>query len=188
MLKDGEKFEPLGNGIQIIVSNEHKFWTDTVLLANFAKPKKSDNACDLGTNFAKPKKSDNACDLGTGCGAIPLIWCRNAPPKSITAVEIQENACDMLQRSLTLNNIQNINVINSDLRELDGKVQFSSYNLVVCNPPYKAEGTGIVNPNDAHKIARHEFSCTMQEIIQTASKLLNFSGRLCYVPTPRKIK
>ena len=163
MLKDGEKLEPLGNGIQIIVSSEHKFWTDTVLLAN----------------FAKPKKSDNACDLGTGCGAIPLIWCRNAPPKSITAVEIQENACDMLQRSLALNNIQNISVINSDLRELDGKVKFSSYNLVVCNPPYKAEGTGIVNPNDAHKIARHEFSCTMQEIIQTASKLLNFSGRLC---------
>lgn len=171
MLKDGEKLEPLGNGIQIIVSSEHKFWTDTVLLAN----------------FAKPKKSDNACDLGTGCGAIPLIWCRNAPPKSITAVEIQENACDMLQRSLALNNIQNISVINSDLRELDGKVQFSSYNLVVCNPPYKAEGTGIVNPNDAHKIARHEFSCTMQEIIQTASKLLNFSGRLCMCQRPERL-
>ena len=145
MLKDGEKLEPLGNGIKIIVSDEHKFWTDTVLLAN----------------FAKPKKSDNACDLGTGCGAIPLIWCRNAPPKSITAVEIQENACDMLQRSIALNNIQNIHVIHSDLRELDGKVPFSSYNLVVCNPPYKAEGTGIVNPNDAHKIARHEFSCRL---------------------------
>ena len=40
MLKDGEKWEPLGNGIQIIVSDEHKFWTDTVLLASFAKPKK----------------------------------------------------------------------------------------------------------------------------------------------------
>ena len=65
MLKDGEKWEPLGNGIQIIVSDEHKFWTDTVLLAS----------------FANPKKSDNACDLGTGCGAIPLIWCRNTPPR-----------------------------------------------------------------------------------------------------------
>ena len=44
MLLDGEKFEPLGSGIEVIVSKRHIFWTDTILLANFAKPKKSDLA------------------------------------------------------------------------------------------------------------------------------------------------
>ena len=123
------------NGIKIIVSGEHKFWTDTVLLAN----------------FAMPKKNDKACDLGTGCGAIPLIWSRNNIPKHVTAVEIQENACSMLERSIELNKIENISVINADLRELDGLVKYSSYDMVVCNPPYKAVGTGIVNPDDSLK-------------------------------------
>lgn len=39
MLLEGEKFEPLGSGIEVIVSKRHIFWTDTILLANFAKPK-----------------------------------------------------------------------------------------------------------------------------------------------------
>ena len=171
VLKDGEKLEPLGNGIKIIVSGEHKFWTDTVLLAN----------------FAMPKKNDKACDLGTGCGAIPLIWSRNNIPKYVTAVEIQENACSMLERSIELNKIENISVINADLRELDGLVKYSSYDMVVCNPPYKAVGTGIVNPDDSLKIARHESDCTMGDIIQTASRLLNFSGKLCMCQRPERL-
>ena len=70
MLKEGEKIEPLGGGVKIIVSEEHKFWTDTVLLAD----------------FAAPKKNDKACDLGSGCGPIPLMWLRNSGPEHITAV------------------------------------------------------------------------------------------------------
>lgn len=172
MLLPGEKLEPLGSGISIIVSENYKFWTDTILLAD----------------FAKPKKSDKACELGTGCGAIPLIWCRKNPPKSIDAVEIQQDACSMLQRSIAYNHLDHqIQVIHSDLRELRGKVLFSSYDLVVCNPPYKAEGTGIASKEDAHKIARHECMASMEEIIKAAAGLLNFSGRLCMCQRPERL-
>ena len=36
------KFEPLGNGFGLWVSNNHIFGTDAILLANFAKAKPSD--------------------------------------------------------------------------------------------------------------------------------------------------
>ena len=87
VLNDGEKLEPLGNGIKVIVSKNHAFGTDTVLLAN----------------FSAPRKSDNVCELGTGCGAIPLIWSRDDVPQSVTAIDIQEEACSQLCRSVTLN-------------------------------------------------------------------------------------
>lgn len=167
-----EKTEPLGKGIRIIVSEEHTFWTDTVLLAD----------------FAKPKKNDKACDLGSGCGAIPLIWAREPYPKKITAVEIQENACDMLNRSLELNGLtERIEVLNSDLRELKVKLASGSYDLVVCNPPYKAEGAGIQSKASAHIIARHESMCTMDDIAKAAAWLLNFSGRLCMCQRPERL-
>ena len=35
-----EKLEQLGNGISVIVSDEHKISTDTLLLEDFACPKK----------------------------------------------------------------------------------------------------------------------------------------------------
>ncbi len=172
MLKDGEKLEPLGKNVRIIVSHEHKFWTDTVLLAH----------------FSKPNKKDTACELGSGCGAIPLIWSRDNVPLKVDAVELQENACSMLQRSIELNHLENkITVVHSDLRNLKGKLPFSTYQLVVCNPPYKAAGTGIVNPLSSHQIARHETECTTDDITFAASKLLQFSGRLCMCQRPERL-
>lgn len=173
MLKENEKIEPFGGGIRIIVSDEHKFWTDTVLLADFAMPKKSDK---------------KVCELGCGCGPIPLIWLRKGSSANITAVEIQENACDMFGRSLLLNNIgKNVEIINSDLRYLKGKVTPSSYDLVVCNPPYKAEGTGIISDLDSRIIARHESMCTMNDIAFCAKMLLRFSGRFCMCQRPERL-
>ncbi|MBQ8134652.1 MAG: methyltransferase [Clostridia bacterium] len=172
MLKEGEKIEPLGGGVKIIVSEEHKFWTDTVLLAD----------------FAAPKKNDKACDLGSGCGPIPLMWLRNSGPEHITAVEIQENACEMFGRSLAMNGFSDrVDIINSDLRDLKGKVMLSSYDLVVCNPPYKADGAGIRSSSKPHMIARHESMCTMNDIVAAARSLLNFSGRFCMCQRPERL-
>lgn len=172
MLLEGEKLEPLGNGYKIIVSKQHTFWNDTILLAN----------------FSSPKNSDMAVDLGAGCGGISLIWCRNNTTKSIYAVEIQETACDMLNRSVKLNNLENkISVINTDLCNLKGVLPFGTFDIVVCNPPYKAIGTGIVNNSNQQKIARHETFCTIDDITQTASKLLRFSGRFCLCLRPERL-
>ena len=53
-------------------------------------------------------------------------------PKKITAVEIQENACDMLNRSLELNGLtERIEVLNSDLRELKVKLASGSYDRLL---------------------------------------------------------
>ncbi len=171
-MKEGEKIEPLGGGVKIIVSDEHKFWTDTVLLAD----------------FAEPKKNDKACDLGSGCGSIPLMWLRNGSPQHITAVEIQENACDMFERSLAMNKLSDrVDIIHSDLRELKGRVSLSSYDLVVCNPPYKANGAGIKSRSQSHIIARHESMCTIDDIALAAKALLNFSGRFCMCQRPERL-
>ncbi len=172
MLEENERLEPLGGGIKIIVSDEHKFWTDTVLLAD----------------FSKPRKNDKACDLGSGCGTIPLIWMRNDCPGFVTAVEIQENACSMLRRSLELNGLRDkAEVICSDLRELRGKVGLSSYDVVVCNPPYKAAGSGIKSSGKSQLIARHETMCTMKDIAAAAKALLRFSGRFCMCQRPERL-
>ncbi len=172
MLKENEKIEPLGGGVRIIVSEEHKFWTDTVLLAN----------------FAAPRKNDMVCDLGSGCGPIPLMWLREDKPSFVTAVEIQENACSMMQRSLEMNGLTDrVQIIHSDLRELKGKVSLSAYDLVVCNPPYKADGTGIRSTSTAHLIARHENMCTLNDISAAAKSLLRFSGRFCMCQRPERL-
>ncbi|MBR2714606.1 MAG: methyltransferase [Ruminococcus sp.] len=177
MLSSNEKFEPLGNGIEIIVSDIHHFSTDTILLSD----------------FAKPKASDYVVELGTGCGTMPLLWVRDKKIKEITAIDIQQDAIDMLTKSIN-HNIENgndncscIKPMCADLKDLKGKCEFGKYNLVVCNPPYKLSGSGITNPDSKKLLARHEESCTLDDICETASHLLQFSGRLCICQRPERL-
>ena len=164
--------EPLGNGIGIYVSDSYHFSTDTILLADFSK---SDG-------------HKKCVEFGTGCGTIPLLWCRHNKNLEIAAVEIQENACKLAQKSVDYNNLGgNIRIINSDLKELKGKLPFGYYDVVACNPPYKIAGGGLTNPESAKQIARHETECTLDDICKAASQLLQFGGRFCICQRPERL-
>ncbi len=164
MLLPGESIEKLSDKIELIVSKEHTFGTDTILLAD----------------FSMPKKHEFAVELGTGCGAIPLYWCSMVQVKSVIAIDIQLAACSQLIRSIKLNHIENIiKVINADIRNPIKDIPLHSCDLVVCNPPYKVTGGGLVNDNDHRRIARHEHECTIDDVSKAAARLLNFGGRLC---------
>lgn len=171
MLKTDEHFEPLGNGIEVIVSKIHRFGTDTVLLAD----------------FSKPKEWENACELGSGCGAISFIWCREKPPKHITAVELQSDGADMISRGAKHNGLESrIDVLNEDLRNLSVLTP-SSFDVVACNPPYKQQGGGIINPEQGRLLARHEYTCTIEDVCKSAARLLRFGGRLCICQRPERL-
>ncbi len=164
--------EPLGNGIQIYVSESYRFSTDTILLAD----------------FSMPKGKKKCAELGTGCGTIPLLWSRHNKEIETDAVEIQTDACTLAQKSVELNNLcDKIRVINADLKDLKGKLTFGCYDLVVCNPPYKIGGGGITNPQGSKQIARHETECTLDDICSAASKLLQFGGSFCVCQRPERL-
>lgn len=169
--------EPLGNGVEIFVSENHHFTTDTILLAH----------------FARAKASDKAVDLGTGCGTIPLLWIRENPPAEIAAAELQKEAVELLKKSILLNKENGIDSVAAvtpvlcDLRQLRGVLPFGYYTLVVCNPPYKPDGTGLKNPDAAKTAARHETDCTVDDVCKAAAELLQFSGRFCLCLRPERL-
>ena len=167
----GERLEPLGGGIEIFVNDMYHFSTDTILLAD----------------FAKPRKGIKAADLGCGCGTIPLLWSRSDKIIDISAVEIQAEACELFRRSIKHNGIDNINIINADLRELRGIVPFGCFDLISCNPPYKLSGSGIKNPDSEKLLARHEESCTIDDVTMAAKNLLSFGGRFVMCQRPERL-
>ena len=164
--------EPLGNGVKIYVSKSYHFSTDTILLAD----------------FSMPKSGKKCVDLGTGCGTIPILWLKRDRSLTVDAVEIQQNACELAQKSAELNGLTDtLRIHNVDLRELKGKLPLGYYDLVACNPPYKPGGTGITNPESKRLIARHESECTLDDICEAASSLLQFGGRFCICQRPERL-
>ena len=171
VLAPDEKIEPLGNNMEIVVSPSHTFGTDAILLANFA--------C--------LKRKDIACDMGTGCGIIPLIWCKSET-NGIYALDIQEKAIDQVKKSVEHNALgDRIIPLRCDLRSLKGVVGEGIFDLVTMNPPYKPVGTGIESISEAERIARHEVTCTVDDAVSAASKLLKYGGRFCMCHRPERL-
>ena len=169
-LLDSEHIEDLGEGVGVVVSKQHTFGTDAMLLAS----------------FANPKRNDVACDFGSGCGIIPFLWLRDGKCKEITAIEIQENGCNQMLRSRALNEADKITILNRDLKEIDD-LKAGSFDLVTMNPPYKIENGGIKNDEEYATIARHETFCNMNDIAKSAARLLRFGGKLCICHRPERV-
>ncbi|MBQ2285855.1 MAG: methyltransferase [Acutalibacteraceae bacterium] len=165
------KKEPLGRDFFINVSSHHTFGTDAVVLAD----------------FAKAKKKDTLVDLGTGCGIIPFLMLRDGNLRSAVGVDISEEAAELAKRTGCELKLDNFTVINSDLKDLKGKIDFGCHTLVTCNPPYKAPNGGLKNTEIACAVARHEIACTLEDIIAVSARLLETSGRLCMCHRPERL-
>ena len=165
------KKEPLGKDFFISVSPHHTFGTDAVLLSN----------------FASARKKEKAVDLGTGCGIIPFLMLRDNRDLDIIGVDISEEAITLCEKTKGELSLDTFNPICSDLKELKGKIPFGCHTLITCNPPYKAPSGGIKSRDSVEAVARHEIACTLKDIIEVSSKLLQTSGRLCMCHRPERL-
>ena len=164
--------EDLG-GVTVTVSGMHTFGTDALALAH----------------FAAPKRNTVACDLGSGCGIIPLLFCRDGLCRSITAIDVQADACAQMRDTVARNGLeQKMRVLHADLRALSPEqISYYSFDLVTMNPPYVAPRAGLQNADVQARIARHEILCTLQDVADCAQKLLRFGGRLCICQRPDRL-
>ncbi len=163
------ELEPLSDQLQVYVSDNHKFSSDTVLLSNFSKP--------------TPRQ--RVMELCSGCGALSLMWFDNYPPKEVVCVDIQEEACQLLDETIKHNKLQKkMRVINADAKNISEQVGSSCFNVVVCNPPYNPLETGNRPENVSRLLARHQSNCTLDDIVKSSSALLRLAGRffMCYRP------
>ena len=163
-------YEELKAGLYVCRSDVHTFGTDAFLL----------------TGFCRYREKDPVCDLGTGCGIIPLLMQRHRPPKKIWAVDIQPDAIEQLRLGIEKSGVRNIEPICADLRELP-MLPAGQFDLVTCNPPYKAANSGIQSADAQRQTARHETAGDIRDICAAASRLLQYHGRFCLCCRPERL-
>ena len=132
-LKPGERIDDLQRGGLRIIQRENGFCfgTDAVLLAD----------------FAAAKRGERVCDMGTGTGVLPLLLSARAEGTTFDAFEVQPDVADMARRSVALNGLEErIRVHCADCREAGAVIGHETVQLVVTNPPYTAQGAGLVSP------------------------------------------
>jgi tRNA1Val (adenine37-N6)-methyltransferase len=148
-----------------------RFTLDSVLLAH----------------FATVKENDRVADLGTGTGIVPLILSTRVEKIQIVGIELQEEIAEMAERSVELNKLgEIIKIVPGDLKGIHKVLGAGQFNLVTTNPPYWLPQEGKFSPAESRAISRHELACSLEDVVVSASKLLNYQGRLALIyPTER---
>ena len=174
-LKKDERIDDLEYKGLKIIQNEKGFCfgIDAVLLADYAK---------------NIKKDAIAVDIGTGTGIISLLLCKKTNLKKIYGIEIQKEVADMAKRSVSLNELQNkIEILNINVKNVCNILEKNIFDVVITNPPYKKNNTGLKSIDKRQLISRHEVECTLDDIVQNASKLLKSLGEFYMIHRAERI-
>ena len=162
-------------GLHIFQNDDYfKFSIDSVLLAEFV---------DIHRNQKR------VIDLCSGNAPILIILGHKFGDKiDIIGVELQKEVWSLGKKSLEINNIQNVEFLNLDIKDLPEIYKDSRFDIVTCNPPYfKKYDTSNLNDNHIKAIARHEICITLDDVISISSKMLKNGGYFYLVHRPERL-
>ncbi len=174
-LEENERIDDLEFKNLKVIQNKNGFCfgMDAVLLSDFAK---------------NIKRNATVLDLGTGTGIIPILLCGKTELKKVIGVEIQEEVAKMAKKSILLNGLEGkFEILNCNIKELNKIYKKQTFDVIVTNPPYKKQDSGIVNENEKKVISRHEITANLEDFIKIAKDLLKDKGELYMVHRPERL-
>ena len=161
--------ETLSNGFCLdIPKGVFPLSTDSILLADFAK---------LPVNA-------RVLDLGAGCGTLGILLCAKDAACHITGVELDTLAHKASHDNIGRNGLQDRMVsICADLRNISQQLPIGSFDICISNPPYFTGGPA----SRATPTARRDDYCTLDELFDSAGKMLKFGGDFFLVHKPERL-
>lgn len=173
LIHEGERLDELHRKGYMIIQDPSQFCfgIDAVLLSA----------------FARAGNKEKVLDIGTGTGIIPVLM-EARYGGAYTGVEIQEKAADMSRRSVIYNHLEDsIKIRNEDIRESYKGYGNRPFDVVTTNPPYMIPDKGLVNPNSAKALSRHELTIELEDIVRISSHLLKTKGRFYMIHRPSRL-
>ena len=127
-------------------------------------------------------------DIGCGNAPMPLILSTRTSAK-IVGVEIQKEIYELAQKTIQINNKEDqISIIHGDIKKLYKTWESDCFDVIVCNPPFfKVNKESRLNVSDQRKLARHEITLNLEDIMKISRKLLKNNGVLGIVHRPERL-
>ena len=174
LLREGERLDDLQrDGLKLIQNPSwFCFGMDAVLLSS----------------FTKVKEGDSCLDLGCGNGVIPILLAGKTKGKSFDGLELQKDIVEMAKRSVCGNHLNDrVQIHQGDICEAVSHFGAAVFDVVTSNPPYMTGAHGLVNETGHKAIARHELTCTLEDVIDNATRLLRPGGHFFMVHRPFRL-
>jgi len=127
--------------------------------------------------FTKPRKSERILELGCAHGAVSLILAKRG--FRVEGADIQPHLVAMAKDNAEFNGLAEMaEFYEADLRNYRKIWQAQTYDRVVVNPPYGEPGTDCASPSENRAAAKHGTECSLEDVAAAAKYLLKNRGRL----------
>lgn len=140
------------------------------------------------SSFPRLKRGLKVCDLGSGTGLLGLLLLQREPSLTVTGLERLPDAVALAERCAAENGLSGrLKSYCVDLRDAPAQFVTGSFDLIVSNPPYFPGGRGAAPSGDVRRETRHEYTCTLSELVTSAAYLLRWGGAFCLVHKPERL-
>ncbi len=153
-------------------------------------------------SFATLRRAYRIADLGAGSGIVGILLAKKYHDSEVALIEIQDSLARLAEKNITLNKVEKrVKVIRTDMKKFklgdfhsenktilnSSLLTPNSFDLVVSNPPFRRQKTGLISPTNEKAIARHEIELKLTDLIQASCSLLRSKGRLCMIYHPSRL-
>lgn len=124
-----------------------------------------------------------AADLGAGNGVVAVLLAAGGKARQVEAVEIMADMAFLARRSVNLNRLDDrVRVQEEDLRRWASREENRGrFDLVTCNPPYRALGFGNLPPDPLKASHRFEVHLKLCELAAAVASLLGRGGVAAFI-------
>ena len=134
--------------------------------------------------FVRLPKAAKVLDLGSGCGTIGMLLCAKDSNCCVTGVELDPNAHKTAVKNSAANHLQlRLDSICADLTGIPELIAPGSFDVCVSNPPYFTAGF----LSKSTPLARHEQTCSLDDIMNSAAFALKYGGDFFLVHKPERL-
>jgi len=155
----------------------------------------------LLSSFVNLPGAEAIADLGAGSGIVGLLLAKKYTEAEVTLIELQESLAELARRNALLNNLDaRVKVIKTDIKNHQFISALSAsgggspvhrflnhFDLVVSNPPFRRQKTGLISPTGEKAIARHEIELKLTDLVRASCSLLKAKGRFCMIYHPSRL-
>ena len=135
-------------------------------------------------DFVRLPKQAKVLDLGSGCGTLGLLLCAKDEGCGVTGLELNETAHTQALANIARNDLQDrLSSICTDLTGIANAWEPGQFDVCVSNPPYFTAGF----LSKTAPTARHEETCSLDDLICSAAWALKFGGDFYLVHKPERL-
>ena len=136
----------------------------------------------LLAHFCRIQPGGRVLDIGCGSGIVGLILLFLHKEIVVTGLEIQQSLIKLARKNVEENFLSDrMEILAGDACHPGEILAPESYDLVVCNPPYRPAGSGRLNQDGEAAIARHELKATLADMVSAASFAVKNKHPVCFV-------